>query len=219
MAGNDDSGERFILLPIDPAADYPTLTNVSILSFLRNPFHYLTFPPTVAHDDIVAYHRRTKIESQYEGREIRTVKIVDTSSPDQPIVAFATWKFGRIMEEREPRRPEGSDFGFVENYRKRIAPITDRIYDPEKDIELLIMRTLPSYQNQGLGGMLLKWGIQQAEKLGKRIFLVASPEGKKLYEKNGFVSIGEVKMDLSEWNPHGEGVYVQTAMLWDGKVK
>jgi hypothetical protein len=66
--------------------------------------------------------------------------------------------------------------------------------------------------------MLLKWGIQQAEKLGKRIFLVASPEGKKLYERNGFAGVGEVRMDLSEWDPHEEGVYVQTAMVWDGEA-
>jgi len=137
MASNLDAkveAERFILLPIDPTVDYPTLTNVSILSFLRNPLHYLTFPPTVAHDDIVAYHGRTIIEYRYEGKEIQTVKIVDTSSPDRPIVAFGIWRFGKVREEREPRRPEGSDFGFVENYRKRMAPIADRIYDSEKDI-------------------------------------------------------------------------------------
>lgn len=218
MAGNNEATGRFILLPIDPAIDYPTLTNVSILAFLRNPFHYLTFPPSVVHDEIVAYHQAAKVKSPFEGREIQTIKIMDTSTPDQPIVAFASWKFRRVQNVREPVRPEGSDFGFVENYRKRMAAIVAKNYNPETDIELLLIRTLPSYQKQGLGDMLVKWGIQQGEKMGKRIFLVASPEAKPLYEKNGFVSVGEVRMDLQEWDPNGEGVYIQTAMIWDGKV-
>jgi len=61
--------------------------------------------------------------------------------------------------------------------------------------------------------MLLKWGLQQADKHGKRIFVLASPEAKGLYEKHGFVSVGDVTMDLEEYG--AEGVYVQTAMLWD----
>jgi len=219
MAGNNEATGRFILVPIDPTIDYPTLTNISILAFLRNPFHYLTFPPAVAHDEIVAYHQATKVQSPFEGKEIQTIKIIDTSTPDRPIVALASWKFREVRNVREPARPVESDFGFVENYRKRMAPIVAKNYNPQTDIELLLMRTLPSYQKQGLGDMLLKWGIQQAEKMGKRIFLVASPEARTLYEKNGFVGVGEVRMDLQEWDPNGEGVYIQTAMIWDGGVK
>lgn len=44
----------------------------------------------------------------------------------------------------------------------------------------------PSQQGRGLGSKLLKWGLVRADAEGVEVYLSASPEGKPLYEKNGF---------------------------------
>jgi hypothetical protein len=51
-------------------------------------------------------------------------------------------------------------------------------------------------------------------KFGKRVFLLSSPEGNHSFEKAGFISVGKIKMDLEKFG--GEGVLIQTAMIWDG---
>lgn len=77
--------------------------------------------------------------------------------------------------------------------------------------ELSLIRVLPSYQGKGIGGSLLKWGLQKAAQQGKRVFLSASPEARDLYLRNGFEVEGEVRMNLGEYG--GVGVYIQSVMV------
>jgi predicted N-acetyltransferase YhbS len=76
------------------------------------------------------------------------------------------------------------------------------------------MHVNPAYQKQGLGKMLLDWGLQKAREKGKRVFLLASPTGKRLYEKNGFTVFEEGKLDLAIFG--GEGEYTQSVIVWEG---
>jgi len=109
---------QFAIHTIVPS-DYPTLTNISILSYLRNPFHYLTYPPTVAHEHIVSYLQKTEVELPGEGKEVCTFKVVDMSGPAEgQIVGFAAWRLERSQGGGGVIRPPGSDWGFVENFRK-----------------------------------------------------------------------------------------------------
>lgn len=50
----------------------------------------------------------------------------------------------------------------------------------------------PSFQRKGLGQKLLNWGIGVADRAGLPIFLEASPEGKFLYDRNGFSNDAEI---------------------------
>lgn len=52
------------------------------------------------------------------------------------------------------------------------------------DLELLGVH--PSYQGKGLASKLLKWGLARADEESVEVFLCSSPEGKAMYEKNGF---------------------------------
>lgn len=47
--------------------------------------------------------------------------------------------------------------------------------------------------------MLLKWGAEQADRLGLDSFLEASPEGKPLYERKGFKEVETLVTDFSKW--------------------
>lgn len=93
------------------------------------------------------------------------------------------------------------------------------------------MRVPPSHQGQGLGSLLLNWRLSEARRQGKKVFLMASPQGRGLYLKWGFEVVGEVKLRIAEFldeeelrvwegkrneiQRKREEVYVQSLMVWD----
>ena len=77
------------------------------------------------------------------------------------------------------------------------------------------MRVLPEYERKGLGRMMLEWGLEQAKVMQKRILLLATPEGRGLYKKYEFRTEEEILMPLEKYGE--EGMYVQSAMIWDGR--
>jgi hypothetical protein len=125
--------DRYTLSPITPE-DYATLANISILAFMRNPFHYMTYPPNVSHEEIVQYTMDSKIKFAEEGKDVQTIKVVDNQTPDKQVVGFASWFLGPRPRNREPHRPEGANFKFLEDFRRKMNPVVKRIYDEEKDI-------------------------------------------------------------------------------------
>lgn len=52
-----------------------------------------------------------------------------------------------------------------------------------------MLGTHPTYQGRGAGTKLLKWGLAKADHDGVEAYVSASPEGKPLYEKYGFVVV------------------------------
>lgn len=76
---------------------------------------------------------------------------------------------------------------------------TANVYPPV----LHILCTLPDHHRRGAGGMLVRWGLEQADKTGLRSYLEASEAGRPLYERLGFREV-EVKLfDLSKYGGHG----------------
>lgn len=78
------------------------------------------------------------------------------------------------------------------------------------------LKTLPSYQRQGVGTMMLKWGIDLANKNGLKICVEATPFGFELYNKFGFNVVAEVTHDLSKWG--GPAEYMHRLMVRDPEV-
>ena len=61
--------------------------------------------------------------------------------------------------------------------------------------------------------MLLKWGIDHADRNGARIFLTSTPAAHKLYLKYGWRDVDELKLNLGE---HGdEETVIIKAMIRD----
>jgi len=68
----------------------------------------------------------------------------------------------------------------------------------------------PRYQKEGVGTTLLKWGTEQAQAEGKKIFLRSSYVGLPFYLKRGFEEIGyytirgdeeDVRVSCMLWSP------------------
>lgn len=66
----------------------------------------------------------------------------------------------------------------------------------------------PKHQRRGIARMLLKWGLERAEKEGLPIHLSATPAGASLYTSLGFRSVGKWK-----WRPGQESDW--EIMRWD----
>ncbi|PWY71036.1 hypothetical protein BO70DRAFT_382215 [Aspergillus heteromorphus CBS 117.55] len=81
--------------------------------------------------------------------------------------------------------------------------------------ETLILKELyvrPEFQRQGLGGALVQWGIDEADRLGLQAYTEASPDGYGLYVRFGLEEVDRVTVDLEPWggNP---GEYNSYALL------
>jgi GNAT superfamily N-acetyltransferase len=65
---------------------------------------------------------------------------------------------------------------------------------------LMHMVTLPSHRGKGAAGLLIKWGIAQAEKDQIPAYLEAGVMGRPIYERCGFVQIGDLlQVELKEF--------------------
>ena len=64
--------------------------------------------------------------------------------------------------------------------------------------------TEPSFQRQGMGSALVKYGNQLADQATLPILLHATPIGYPMYAKHGFETVQYLDVDLREWVPGGK---------------
>ena len=64
--------------------------------------------------------------------------------------------------------------------------------------------TEPSFQRQGMGSALVKYGNQLADQASLPIFLQAPPVAYPMYAKHGFETDQYLDVDLREWVPGGK---------------
>jgi ribosomal protein S18 acetylase RimI-like enzyme len=144
------------------------------------------------------------------------VKIEALNSESKPVIAaFAKWKLysgDARPEEQETKDmtawPESCDadlcdrfFGRLEKervnamgnrphyckYTKRLMLISNA--DRRADLDML--GTRPEFNGRGLASKLLQWGLSRADEEKVMVFLVSTPQGKRLYERYGFETLAE----------------------------
>ncbi|KAJ5684069.1 acetyltransferase [Penicillium maclennaniae] len=62
------------------------------------------------------------------------------------------------------------------------------------------LATYPSFQGQGIGSRLIKWGTDIADAEGLRCWAHASPAGHRLYTRAGFSELGRSDYDLEKFS-------------------
>lgn len=60
--------------------------------------------------------------------------------------------------------------------------------------------------------MLIQWALEQAQELDLPAYLEASPDGHRLYLKNGFRDIDVLEIDLSQWG--AKDMHITRNMMW-----
>ncbi|KAH0155213.1 acyl-CoA N-acyltransferase, partial [Aureobasidium melanogenum] len=66
-------------------------------------------------------------------------------------------------------------------------------------LELDYLATAPEYQRRGIGGMLLRAGLEVAEAHGLKSYVTSSVAGLKLYQKHGFEIVETHALDYSQF--------------------
>lgn len=74
----------------------------------------------------------------------------------------------------------------------------------------------PQYRRQGLGTLLLNWGLEKADELGLETFLESTECGKELYAKNGFTLLHEFTWEPTAPEATDELVQLQKDLTFYG---
>ncbi|KAM0451841.1 hypothetical protein ACHAO4_005798 [Trichoderma viride] len=127
---------------------------------------------------------------------------VDTALNDQ-IVGFAVWE-QPVEDEKPPIAPadpelpsDVTDMKLFEELKSILkedhkASFGDRGL---KDVWHLDMIGVdPLHQRRGIGKALLTWGMRQATKAGRDCYLMATPQGRPLYEAFGWEIVRPLNM-------------------------
>lgn len=85
---------------------------------------------------------------------------------------------------------------------KSKAEVFDSVFGP-RQLHLQILATHPRYQRRGAGKALCEWGLQLAERVSVPITVFASPMGRILYQRTGFVPVDEVRIKAMENDNEG----------------
>ena len=80
-------------------------------------------------------------------------------------------------------------------------------------IFMRLLVVLPQYQGKGIGTRLLRWGLEQADQLGVKVWIDASPAGLGLYKKLGWKEFSTLEIDLKEWGGKEGEVDVTVSLI------
>ncbi|KAL7946731.1 acyl-CoA N-acyltransferase [Trichoderma barbatum] len=138
--------------------------------------------------------RRLRKTACFNTPNCASIVAVDTTRNNE-IVGFAVWDLPIGTEEppATPADPElPSDVTDLKVYAE-LQSILKEDYkasfgDRElKDVWHLDMIGVdPHHQRRGIGRSLLTWGVEQATREGRDCYLMATPQGRPLYESFGF---------------------------------
>ncbi|KAJ5641379.1 hypothetical protein N7490_005379 [Penicillium lividum] len=171
-------------------SDAQDLTEVFQAAF-SDPFNRTMFPPT---PEVGAWISDNLLNGNARASEHEL--IMKVIGDDGKPIAFAKWvrpyhaAADRDLHESESdmRWPVGSDKDLCDLFFGTMADHHQKLMGERAHYYLEILGVHPSYQGRGLASKLLKWGLARADEEGVEVYLSSSPDGKPMYEKNGFQS-------------------------------
>ncbi|PSN69729.1 hypothetical protein BS50DRAFT_295224 [Corynespora cassiicola Philippines] len=136
---------------------------------------------------------------------VRYMKVIDTEKQDF-IVSIARWHYYPAgynfdseihWETHSPPPDQIIPHGFniaLHNYILTTRDAARSLWTrPNASCWILMhMVTHPSYRGKGAAGLLIRWGIEQAEKDRVPAYLEAGVMGRPIYERHGFVQVGDL---------------------------
>jgi len=121
------------------------------------------------------------------------------------IAGVAYWNFHRKSRTQEELAAEGkaaeaegtspsANVAFIEAFFGQLLKAKRDILGGKPHVLLHILGTDPNYHRKGIGAMHLRWGLDEADRLGIPVYLEASLIGEPLYERWGFEPIRRLGM-------------------------
>ncbi|KAK6069838.1 acetyltransferase [Seiridium cupressi] len=192
--------------------DIPTMVDILHRAFAPNKVQTILFPEHLktipGSGDYLAF-RTSRFERDFlkmKPHMYYIVAVQDTPSGDEVMVGCAEWMAPvdeadsepakkKTWKERAAALPAGMD---PEAYRahfectKKLEAAVDEFVGEGSTKRMWWANSIavdPDHQGKGIGTVLARWGIEQADKDGKDVFLIASSAGALLYRKLGFTDI------------------------------
>ncbi|KAF6225891.1 hypothetical protein HO133_009893 [Letharia lupina] len=213
----------FTLQPVGPA-DVSDITRIFQSAFandhIMSHFHPRTPDRLKWDQDFQFFSTQIAESAAYGGR---LTKVVEESSGKT--VAFSKWDYPhaltaeqraekkrKAMEDRLKKVVEGSNEGLMKDFFTQLIAGRERWLVPEKTFFLHILAVDPAYQRRGLGSMLIRPGLEDADKAGAQTYIEASPDGLPLYLKHGWEPVDKMVIDMGT-HEAGSGVEVMPFLM------
>lgn len=126
--------------------------------------------------------------------DVHIVAVVDTELSGEPIIAYANWVGPN--DKVSPTRPlypdDGDDKELAAFYFPYLQEQRKTHMAGRKCWYLAALVCHEDHQGKGAGGLLMRYGLEQADAMDADIYLEASPPGVPVYRHFRFREIGRV---------------------------
>ncbi len=144
----------------------------------------------------------------------RIMKVIDHDLPESDsngkVIGIGYWKFytqertqadldAEDKKSEEKGHPPDCNVALLDEFHGNIDKYKREILGRQPYVLLNVLAVLPEYHRKGVGGMLIKEGLQQADQLGLQSYLEASPMGRALYQRMGYEQVREFEFDARKW--------------------
>ncbi|KAI4870360.1 acyl-CoA N-acyltransferase [Hypoxylon rubiginosum] len=180
---------------------------VLVPAMQNGPLYRTMFPQS----DTVTKQQRDEIVRWYtdmleDAFEDRWESFLKASSPNGTPIGFCAWTIeqdrGRQTDE-QPRRqkrkkgtwiPETIDINSWTTLSKASRAERNRVLQNDTDIcRLTFMAVDPKHQQQGIGSSMMQRICEETDQHSRCAYVLAAPEGVRLYAKFGFETVGHVE--------------------------
>ncbi|TGO36296.1 hypothetical protein BHYA_0129g00170 [Botrytis hyacinthi] len=120
-------------------------------------------------------------------------------------------------EEKGCKTPAGMNFELFMQKVKSTVECKKRDYNAEKDMLLYLCFVDPAYHKQGIGNLLLQSGLSIADKKGRKICLVSTPQARIFYEKSGWLVKENLEINLEAYGR--SEIYRRSWMIREAQVE
>ncbi|MCJ1358880.1 MAG: hypothetical protein MMC33_008880 [Icmadophila ericetorum] len=210
-------------------SDIPTLTSIYFSAFHADPLSLTCFP---RNNPSIQQWWLENITSAFTSEPTaRVIKIVERKQAisseysegiqkKEEIIAFGKWhvldaatQVGGDDPDSMPTWPAGSPSSLCNNFFGGLASTRQKLMSSRPHYYLELLATLPQHQGRGVASVLIKWGLELADRDGLEAYVEGGPKVKGLYERLGWVERGCVQVDLE-----GHGGYRESCMVRQGKT-
>jgi ribosomal protein S18 acetylase RimI-like enzyme len=197
-------------------------------------FRFLGKTPEDAITDPIDPARHEYQYKEYIHRRLHPRKLLVCAVKDTKVVGYAWWSlpvslareetlYEKIYRMSVDTKEKFRDYLFPPKWLHRgrckvyakAKEACEEIFlgsnEVDKEWYLVALAVDPDYQRQGIGQMLVSYGLDLVQKRGEKVYLIATVPGEGLYTKMGFKKLGNLDARL------GEASNTEAFMVWEGK--